>query len=174
MQELDLIVDYNGIVLFGPDLLKEFYGGKIAIGTDLYKRFTKTDEGDALVERGVIIPILNISDSIYKIYIRYESEPSSVDHLIVTENGIYPLHVCDRLVVADLAVIADWAEAEGWHAINVNSGYYSVIVRGFRKIERKTITDFGYEFVLKPVESLPKLSASINKDIQVLKLPGKK
>ena len=49
MWQGEVIVDYNGIVLFAPDLLKQFYHGQIVKGTDLFTRYITTDEGDTVL-----------------------------------------------------------------------------------------------------------------------------
>ena len=42
MQKIDVTVDFNGIVVFDPVLLNDFYG-EIDNAVNLYQRFVKID-----------------------------------------------------------------------------------------------------------------------------------
>ncbi|OIJ41672.1 hypothetical protein [Massilia timonae] len=45
-------------------------------------------------------------------------------------------------------------------------------VNGFRVIARREIIDSGFELVFEETEDLPTLSGSLEKNMQVLELPG--
>jgi hypothetical protein len=72
----DVITDFNGIVIFEPDSLIQFWGGQIQEGTDLYTHFMSSDDGDEVIKRGIIIPILAITDAGYGVefYINEKSD----------------------------------------------------------------------------------------------------
>lgn len=171
MQEFSVTVDFNGIVLFEPNLLKKFFGGIIETGTNLYQRFTSTMEGDQVVDFGIVIPILGINDGNYRVIVRDANELSTVDDVIVCENGVFPLHVEGRLVVADLAVLWEWEDEAGWRDVKVSPGFYSADIRGFRLIKHNIVGECGYEVVLTRQVDLPRRSASLEKNMQVLSLP---
>src|SRR5262245_8846252 len=124
-----VITDFNGIVLFEPVLLRERYGGAIAEGTDLFTRYRTSDEGDAVLAAGLIVPVLAIDDAGYDAMIRLSSEPAYVPGQIVAENGIFPLRVKERLVIADLVVLKEWMDDLGWIDVPVSPGNYAVTVR---------------------------------------------
>lgn len=171
MQEFSVTVDFNGIVFFEPNLLKKFFGGVIDTGTNLYQRFTSTIEGDQVVDSGIVMPILGINDGNYRVIVRDASEVSIVDDLIVCENGVFPLRVEGRLVVADLAVLWEWEDEAGWRDVELSPGFYSADVRGFRLIKDSIVVECGYEVALTRQIELPRRSASLEKNMQVLSLP---
>jgi hypothetical protein len=164
--------DFNGIVLFDPGLLRERYGGSIAPGTDLFTRYTTTDEGDAVIAAGLIVPILAIDDGGYEVIVRLTSEKSPHEEPAFVENGIYPLRIREGLVLADLAVLKEWLDDVGWQSVGMPRGRYAVTVRGFRSLDPTghEIIRAGYEFVLNPVDSLPTPSADLGKNMRVLRL----
>lgn len=171
MQEFEIVVDFNGIVLFDPSLLNKFYD-QIAPGENLYRRFTQTDDGEKVVEQGIIVPIIGINDSVYRVIVRENNEKSIVpeDDIIVT-NAAFPFNVTDYAVVADMSILLEWYPDENWSKASVSPGDYQVQVNGFRKIVDGIVEDFGYEFVLSRCESLPSFTASLEKNMQVLELP---
>lgn len=96
MQETRIIVDFNGIVIFDPVLLAVIYP-EIGHGENLYRHFTQTPDGDEVVKQGIVVPIIGINDSIYKVLIRDEAEQSPVDpDLIVVSNYAFPLRIVSR------------------------------------------------------------------------------
>ncbi|WP_437637620.1 hypothetical protein [Sorangium sp. So ce854] len=165
-----VITDYNGIVLFEPHLLQQRYGGAIEEGTDLFTRFTTTDEGDRVLAEGLIVPVLAIDDSPYKVIVRRASEPEAARGPVIVENGVFPLRVAQGLVVADLVVLREWTEGLGWKPVDVEPGSYGVTVRGFRVLDAagSRIIEAGYEFVLEPRDALPPLTADVGKNMRVL------
>jgi hypothetical protein len=173
MQEISVIVDFNGIVIFDPVLLG-CIRPEIGCGENLYQRFTQTNEGDEVVKQGIVVPIIGINDSIYRVLIRDEAERSQVDpELIVVSNHGFPLKIVSQAVITDLASFLEWNPEEDWQKINVSPGDYSVRINGFRKIKNKEVVDFGFEVVLGGRECLPEFSASLAMNMQVLELPDK-
>lgn len=170
MKTFDLTVDFNGIVLFDPDRLETFFGGRIDPGTDLWTRFTTTDDGDAVLSQGIVVPILGLNDGTYDVIVRHEAEASPVSDPVIVENGVFPLQVDRRAVLCDLAVFLDWERDVGWHDAAVDPASYGVTVCGFRAIEDGRVVRCGFEFVLARAEALPDLTASLETDMQVLTL----
>jgi hypothetical protein len=171
MKSINQIVDFAGIVLFDPELLAEYFGA-ISEGDNLYKIFTTTDDGEKVVEKGIVVPILGINDSNYEIHLRWGNEPSLIpDDLFILENGIFPLHIKSKLVIADMAVLVEWIAGMGWTYISdVPPGFYEANIKAFRKIESGEVTRFGFEIVLNPSNALPEMSGDLEKDMQVLYL----
>lgn len=172
MQKFRVTVDYNGIVLFDPDALIQYFGGTIHEGENILERLTTTDDGEAVIAAGIALPILGINDSTYEVLIRYGSESCEIDCPIIVENGVFPMKVAGRLVIADLAVLAEWTDDLGWQKVLIAPGDYGVTVRGFRSINKSQVVRFGYELVFEPMKQLPAMSASLEKNIQVLELPS--
>lgn len=174
MKIFELSVDFNGIVLFEPERLVEYFDGEIPVGENLYRKFTTTNAGDEVVQEGIVVPVLAINDGFYKVIVRFAVEPSPIEtNLFVVENAAFPLQIGRKgfIVLADLAVLWEWEADLGWNGIDVQPGNYTVSVRGFRKIENNEISECGYEFVLSPTSNLPPLTAILDKDMQVLCLP---
>ncbi|WP_437715672.1 hypothetical protein WMF45_04165 [Sorangium sp. So ce448] len=165
-----IVVDYNGIVLFEPYLLRRRYGGAIEDGTNLFALFTTSDDGDRVLEEGLIVPVLAIDDSPYKVIVRRSSEPEIVRGTVVAENKVFPLRVAHGLVIADLVVLRDWTEGLGWKPVDVEPGNYGVTVRGFRLLDATgcRIVEAGYEFILEPQDALPVPTADVGKNMRVM------
>ena len=54
------------------------------------------------------MPIIGINDSIYKVFLRNESEPSVIDpELIVVSNEVFPLKISSHAVITDLASLLE-------------------------------------------------------------------
>ena len=173
MQETSIIVDFNGIVIFDPLLLGALYP-EVGHGENLYRRFTQTPEGDDVVKQGIVVPIIGINDSIYRVLIRDEAEQSPVDSdLIVVSNYAFPLRIASQAVITDLASLLEWNPEEEWQKMNIPPGNYSVRINGFRNIMNNEVVDFGFEVVLTGCECLPQFSASLVKNMQFLELPDK-
>lgn len=164
------LTDYNGIVLFDPDALKKYYG-RIRAGTNLFKRFTTTTDGDEILALGIVVPILAIDDAGYTIVIRERSESSPVEPFVIVTNEVYPFRVTREAVLADLAVLRSWKEGLDWQRVPIPMGTYGVTVRGFRRMAktRRQIVDAGYEFVLRRVRKLPKVTANTGARMRTLK-----
>ncbi len=165
------LTDYNGIVLFDPDGLNQFYG-RIRTGTNLFKRFTTTTDGDEILARGIVVPILAIDDAGYTIIIRNAAEPSPIDPYVIVTNETYPFHVTREAVLADLAVFREWEANLDWQRVPIPIGKYAVSVRGFRRMAKtkRKILDAGYELVLRRVRKLPPVSANTGAKMRTLKL----
>lgn len=170
MRILMVDTDFNGIVFFDPCLLRAQAGGSIAPGTDLFTRYTTTEEGDDVIAAGVILPLLAIDDGGYEIVVRRSDEEPPALGEIVVENGAYPLHVQQRLMVADLAVLKDWEEELGWQDCDVAPGVYSAVIRGFREagVDGR-ITRAGYELTLQRVSELPAPTADLSKNLRLFR-----
>ncbi|WP_147451240.1 hypothetical protein [Corallococcus llansteffanensis] len=162
--------DYNGIVLFEPTLLTKRYS-PLLDGTNLFKKFTTTDEGDEILREGLIVPVLAIDSAGYSIVVRDTDEPTGFAGCeLVVENAEYALNVESRLVIADLAVLVEWASDEGWQDVDgVSPGLYSVSVRGWRRKEKAEIVEAGYEFVLRRQAALPEVTADTGKIMQIFR-----
>jgi len=172
----DISAEYNGIVLFSPDGLVQHYG-HIEEGDNLFKRFTTTEEGDDVLRLGIVVPILAIDSDIYEIVVRLVDEPNPFANNgceLVAENGVFALKVISRLVLADLAVLAEWHAEEGWQYIpEVVAGNYSVTVRGWRKVDEHLHFEIaGYEFELRLVPDLPAVTADTGRRMQLLRQPA--
>jgi hypothetical protein len=167
---VDLAVDFNGIVLFEPSRLADFLGGVPADGVNLLQRFTTSEDGTEVVQRGIVVPILGINDGSYEVCVRMDTEPTTNTDQIVAVNERFPLVVHDRLVVADLAVFADWSVDLGWYDVDVAPGCYAVSVNGWRRVEHGRVTACGFEYVLCPTSDLIEASAQLDADMQVLTL----
>lgn len=165
-------VDFNGIVLFDPELLKSHYGGVIDEGRDLFTEYITTEEGDIVLAKGLIVPILSIDDAGYDIIIRLKTDKYTNPSPAIVENGVYPLQVKDRLVISDLATLKEWVEELGWQDVDIPSGLYAVNVIGFRKLDdsNKKIISAGYEFILDPCDALPVPTADLAMNMRVLRL----
>lgn len=172
MQEYLVTVDFNGIVLFDPQALEDFYK-TIEIGENLYARFAKTDDGDKVVENGIIIPIIGINDSSYRVILRDNDEPSIINpELIIVSNEIFPFKITNQAVISDIATFLEWEPDEGWQKIAIAPGFYAAKINGFRLIEKDCVIDFGFEIVLKKCDELPNFTGSLLKNMQVLELPS--
>lgn len=172
MQQFEVVVDFGGIVVFDDQGLRA-YVGSIAEGGNLYRRFTSTGDGDKVVEQGIVMPIIGVNDSSYRVLVRMDGEASAVpDELIIVRNASFPLRVTGRLIIADLAAFLEWYPEEGRHRIDVPQGCYAGAVNGFRKVENNVVVDFGFEIVLTPTDALPPMTALLRQNMQVLELPG--
>jgi hypothetical protein len=170
MRILMVDTDFNGIVFFDPALLRAQNGGSIAPGTDLFTRYTETDEGDAVIAAGVILPLLAIDDGGYEIVVRRSDEEPPALGEIVAQNGAYRLRVQHRLMVADLAVLKDWEDELGWQDCDVAPGEYSAEIRGFRETNVDgRITRAGYELALQRVSELPAPTADLSKNLRLFR-----
>ena len=171
MNKYDITVDFGGIVVFAPDRLVDYFG-KIEIDANIYKTFITSDDGEKVVEQGIVLPILGINDSHYPVFIRYaDEEPQVRPGLIIFENRGFPLFVRDRCVIADLGAFLEWSPPDGWIFLDIRPGFYNVTVRGYRDIKNGQVVDFGFELVFTRTEMLPKLTATLTQDMQVLSLP---
>ena len=172
MQNFELIVDFNGIVIFDPSVLAGYFC-EINLGDNLYARFVGSDEGERVVEQGIVLPVLGLDDGIYSIILRTDKEPRGIDpKTIIVSNATFPLKIVTKAVISDMATLREWAPGENWREVMLSPGNYAVTVNGFRVIARREIIDFGFEFVFEETEELPTLSGSLAKNMQVLELPG--
>lgn len=160
--------DFNGIVVFEPYRLANFFGGSIAPGTDLFRMFRTSEAGDEVLKAGIVIPILAIDDAGYSLEFFINEESKRPTSEIKFTNGIFPLHVERRLVAADLAVFKEWEEDTDWIDVPVPTGIYAAQVRGFRaRNEQGVIIDCGYEIVLETTNKMPALSGTTDINARV-------
>jgi hypothetical protein len=161
--------DFNGIVFFDPSRLRARYGGRVAAGTDLFTRYTTTDEGDDVLGAGLILPLLAMDDGGYEVIVRSPDEaPSELGELVV-ENGVYALGIEQGLVVADLAVLKDWEDDLGWQDCKVAPGEYAVTIRGFRQVEgpNRRIVRAGFELCLERVATRVVPTADLARNLRL-------
>ncbi|UKE68209.1 hypothetical protein K8O61_11890 [Xanthomonas cerealis pv. cerealis] len=164
-----LSVDFNGLVLFDPSRLSDHYGG-LEVGRNLWADFTATEKGDEVVRQGIIVPLLGINDGLYDICVRAVNESTKWDVEQLKENGVFPLHVSNRVVIADLALFLEWYPNEGWFDLDIMPGFYEVDILAYRKVVGGVVESCGYDFVLKESKDIPAMSAVLDKDMQVLTL----
>lgn len=171
MWQLTISVEANGIVLFDPYVVRNELG-KIRRGTNLFKRFTTTDEGDSVLARGLFLPVLAIDDAGYDVHLRLADERSRVPAKdVVCENGIFALRVLDTLVVADLEYLMNWDAGAVNNAIEFPSGMYGVRVRGF---SARDLSTAGYEFVFTRGSRLPKVTGETGARMRVPRMEEKR
>jgi hypothetical protein len=173
MLRYKIITDFNGIVIFEPNRLIQFFGAHIDEGSDLFTHFRSSDDGDKVVEQGIIIPILAIDDAGYDVEFYINEKSNRPEEQIIFESGDFPLCVERKLVLADLVVLKEWIEGLGWTFVDVPPGYYKVTIRGFRQTnEQGHITDCGYELILQSTSSLPEFTGSQEMNFRVLIPPS--
>lgn len=166
-----LTVDFNGIVLFDPERLKQYFGGQIAAGTNVYRLMTTTQAGDDVLTQGIVVPIMGINDSTYEVILRTSDEPSPVAEQTIVSNGVFPLQVTGRLVLADMAVLHEWEAELGWQTLPVEPGCYAVTLHGFRFIADHRVQRFGFDIEIESRVNLPALTGRLDTHMQVLELP---
>lgn len=167
MWQVKLVVDFNGIVLFDPGVVEEVLG-RVRRGTNLFKRFTTTDEGDRVLAAGLFVPVLAIDDSSYDVFIRFVDEPSRIpDEWVLNTNGVFALRTLDSLVVADLEALLRWNGPGDGNRLQFGRGTFAVTVKGFSSPGLETA---GYEFVLARTKRPPKVTAHTGAKMRVLRL----
>jgi hypothetical protein len=167
MWQVTVSVEYNGIVLFDPCVVREELGS-VRKGTNLFKRFTTTDEGDRVLARGLFVPVLAIDDAGYEAHLRLANEPSRVrDEHVLHTNDTFALRVAGSLAIADLESLMWWRGGDVNNQIEFPAGKYGVSVRGFSSPDLSTA---GYEFIFSRVRRLPKVTASTGARMRVLRL----
>lgn len=163
----EVTVDGNGIVLFDPEVVRRFRPS-LGVGHDLFHELTTTDAGEAALRDGVFVPVLAIDDAGYEVVIREDAETSVDLGDAVCSNGLFPLQVVGRLVVADLAVLRHWLPEVGWLPTNTSPGSYGVRIVGRRRVEHRRLTSCGYEFVLQRASTLPVPTGDPGHDMRIL------
>jgi hypothetical protein len=168
LDEKTVSVDFNGIVIFAYPDLATFLGGSISNGKNILANFTQTDLGDAVLDAGKVIPIVNIDDGGYLIRF-YDQEVEITDRrsVIFSDSG-YIMSVENELFVADAAVFWDWEEWLGWEKINIKPGYYAVTIEGVRHFDDdEGISRTGYDIIMKRTTNLLKRTAKIRENSRV-------
>lgn len=163
-----LSTDMNGFVLFDPGTLRMALGREPAEGEDIYRLFTSSEAGDRAVAMGAVVPVLGITDGGYPVCARDANTASPFLGLpVVGENSAFPLQVSSEAFVADLAVFAWWQNELEWHPAKLPRGFFSVTIRGYRKMVEGTIVATGYEFEATPVPSLPAMTGDLARFIDL-------
>ncbi|MPV65614.1 hypothetical protein [Burkholderia sp. BE17] len=165
----EIDVEANGIVLLDRKVLYEALGWTpLGPGErDLMSEFFSSDLGDEVIQKGAIVPLLSIDDGGYEIICRLASEQSTVEDLVVTENGCFPLLVKEGACFYDLEKLMHWPPGENGVDSKLKSGFYSVTINGFRSVESGRIVRAGYEFVCEPTSKLIEPTAEIDKYMRV-------
>ncbi|MBN3825785.1 hypothetical protein G3O00_19455 [Burkholderia sp. Ac-20384] len=165
----EIDVEANGIVLLDQEVLHETLGWRPVVPgeRDLMSEFFSSDLGDEVVKKGAIVPLLSIDDGGYEIICRLSSERSTVEDLVVTRNGCFPLLVEKGARFYDLENLMHWPPSEVGVDSQLRSGFYSVTINGFRSVESGRIVRAGYEFVCEPTDELIEFSAEIDKYMRV-------
>ena len=167
MWKIELDVDSNGLVIFDPDVVKAYWGGSLALGTNLFRRFRTEELGDEVLRDGLFVPVLAIDDLGYDVIVRLVEEPTDVpSEWIITINEFYALRVVTDIVIADLDSIMEWDAGEYGHRLGVPPGNYQVSVTAFAAPE---LASCGYQFALKLVAELPAVSADPGAPMRVLR-----
>lgn len=165
----EIDVEANGIVLLDQEVLYEALGWTPSSPgeRDLMSEFFSSDLGDKVIEKGAIVPLLSIDDGGYEIICRLSSERSTVEDLIVTRNGCFPLLVREGAFFYDLENLMHWPPSESGVNSKLIPGFYSVTINGFRSLESGRIVRAGYEFVCEKAAGLIEVTAEIDKYMRV-------
>jgi hypothetical protein len=168
LDDFKVSVDFNGVVVFSyPGLLCHF-GGVVPNGENILRKFTESDLGDAVVDAGHVIPIVNIDDGEYLIRFYFDRAPVVNSREVVFSDPGYVLDVQRDSYVADAAVFWDWEELLGWQKIPVSPGLYSVTVQGVRhRAANDQVDAVGYDLILERVDQLPRRTAVVRSDSRV-------
>ncbi len=167
MWQVRLVVDFNGIVLFDPEVVSNHFN-PLRRGTNLFKRFTTTEAGDEALAAGLFVPVLAIDDSTYDIYLRFDDEPSRIDsQLVLCESGPFALRTAGSLVVANLGALQYWNGIGDGNRLQWFKGFFLVRVRGFSSADLSTA---GYEFVFTRTRKLARGSRTEGARMRVLRL----
>lgn len=170
----DIEIYVPGIVIFDPEILEGFLKRNNVLGTNIFDCFV-TDEhlGRLVIEQGVLIPIYQIPEDKYAVFIESEYHASKPRF----EYAGFPLQVSSGVVVvADLNALFDWAP-EFFIAYKANydsrlpcndyleipSGLYAVTISGYTHLQSPT-TRLGYGLKLQKVEKLPSVSSNASVD----------
>ena len=167
MVRLSLDVRSNGMVIFDPAALIRHYGG-IAAGTDLFERYTTTDEGDDVIGKGLIIPVLGILNTPKTLIFKTHDEPCEFDGDVWLDNEYYPLVIVTGLVVSDLAPLMSWPKDAPWTSVpGFAPGIYRVAIRLYgREPVADPNREFGYIIDLEACAELPPLTADLDEFLQ--------
>jgi len=173
MQYLDISVESNGIVLFDKKVFLEYFNGHIAEGENLFKRFLETDEGDAVLKAGLIVPILAIDDLGYDVIIKYKEERCPETKHVRLKNGIFPISIVERACIADLYSLMNWKNSisTDFDYVDIEPGLYGVEILGYRIDDAGgNIEKAGYIFSFKREAHLPELTGKTGKPMRLLDL----
>ncbi len=167
MVRVSLDVRSNGMVIFDPAALIRHYGG-ITAGTNLFERYTTTDEGDDVITKGLIIPVLGILNTPKTLIFKTHGEPWEFEGDVWLDSEHHPLAIVAGLVVFDLAPLKSWPEDAPWIPVpGFGPGTYRVAIRLYG---RESVSDpnraFGYIIEIEACAELPPLTADLDEFLQ--------
>ena len=166
MWKIEVDVESNGFVVFDPEMVRAYFGEHLALGDNLFEIFQAGAAGDAVLEAGVIVPVLAIDDLGYEVIVRMADEPTMLpEDWVISRNEFYGLKVVEDLVVADLESITMWDEGRYGTHVRVPPGIYRVSIVSFASPQLRSC---GYEFTLESVAHLPEVSANTGARMRVL------
>jgi hypothetical protein len=168
LASFNLDVDFNGIVVFAyPDLLR-FFGGRIETGRNILEAFTTTALGEAVLDAGVVVPIVNLDDGGYRVRLLDAAPAEPARRQVVFSDAGYALRVTQELFVTDVAVFWDWEDRLGWTKVDIAPGAYAVTVQGVRHLdEQGAVEATGFDLILEPRAELPRRTAAPRADSRV-------
>lgn len=168
-----------GIVIFDPEVLVVFLQENSVTSDNLFDCFLADEDlGRAVVEQGVIIPIYQIPEDEYSVFLD-STRLDILDGKIKFRYSGFPLKSTSGLVVvADLNAVLDWdsefflnykVNYESRLACNdyldVSNGLYSVTIIGYDGLQSPLMSK-GYGLTLHPVEELPRMNPARTVDDQ--------
>lgn len=130
MRLIEVSASMGGMCFFDPRLLEASFPNP----DDLLKRFQSDEGGDLVAKNGTVMPMLNVDDGIYSVYVRHFSEPPVFcqQWLVHTSPG-RRLRVSSSCVVGGgLDLLAYWREDSLPESFPLPCGLYSVEVRGYQ------------------------------------------
>ena len=167
-------VEYNGIVVYDPHTVRAYYRGGPREGENLFARYTATDEGDAVLAAGLVVPVLAIDDAGYEVVVRMAGERHPFDDFVVHRNHGFALRVTRRALVTDLYALMDWSDPASaeYAELDVAPGACRVDVDAFaRHAPGAGIVAAGYMFTFTPCPALPPVEADTGAYMRVLDHP---
>jgi hypothetical protein len=169
MRLIEAAATMGGMCFFDPGRLEASFPE----AEDLLKRFQSDEGGESVVKNGTVLPMLNVDDGTYRVYVRHSSEPPVLSEcwLVHTSRG-RRLRVSSGLVVGGgLDLLAYWRVDPLPQAFDLPSALYSVEVRGFQVLgtwPNKTLEDVAYELVLTEVGTDAETTSFFADDLSLL------
>lgn len=166
-----------GIVIFDPAVLNGFLRQNNVADSNIFERFLSDEAlGWSAIEQGVLIPIYEIPEDEYSVFIDDLPAGSAGKHALFEYNGL-PLKIASGLaVIADLNALFDWDpdffmnyKANYPHRLASNDyldvacGLFEVTVRGYTALEAP-FHSLGYGLEFKATENLPRVDEEVAVD----------
>jgi len=168
IDSLNITTDFNGIVIFSYPEITEYFGGKIHNGQNILREFTETDLGDYVLDKGSVIPIINIDDGEYFVRFLDKSDTNTKIKKIFKNSG-YLLEFSENIYIADAAVFWDWETHLGWKEVKLKPGKYEVSIEGVHHTDDEgKIISLGYDIIVRKVRALPLRTAKIPDSSSIL------